>query len=272
MGMRGPSMLAIAVAVLAVATGSAYAEYRFCNRSEYSLSAAIGYRDGGDWVSRGWWHLLPGECQTLVDGPLQGRYYYTYAYSREPTAEGQEGLWSGEFYMCTGGPDRFAIRGVESCQARGYERHGFQEVDTSDRLSWTTQFVSPAHWPNEDSARIAGAQRMLNRLGYTAGRVDGEGGSRTRSAVEAFQRRAGVPADGEITPELVRMLSQAAPDRAFARDPVPTSPELSSPAPAAPAAIPSAPRTAAPPAAAEPDAWMPPRTVDDLTPSLTRRR
>ncbi len=266
---RGPAMMAAGMLFLAAASGRAQAEYRFCNRSEYPLSAAIGYRDGGDWVSRGWWHLLPGECQTLVEGPLQGRYYYTYAYSRVPTAEGQEGLWSGEFYMCTGS-DRFAIRGVENCDGRGHDRHGFQEVDIGDRVNWTTLFVSPSHWADEEAARIAGAQTLLNRLGYSAGRVDGEGGSRTRAAVEAFQRRSGLPADGEITPELVRRLAEASTDHGPARNPQPAGGERGG----REGTVPETGRreTRAPPSSAEPDAWIAPRTIEDMTPGLRRPR
>ncbi len=212
---RRGRMVAVAAGLIAAATAApAAAEFRFCNRTEYVISAAIGYRDGGDWVSRGWWLLLPGQCHRLVDGDLRARYFYTYAHSQGRTTEEPERLWSGEFYLCTR-PDAFAIRGVDSCQERGYERRGFQEVDVDGRTAWTTTFASPPDWPSLEAARIAGVQRLLTLLGHDAGSVDGAGGPRTRRAIEDFQERAGLPVDGEATAELLERLVAAFPDRPY---------------------------------------------------------
>ncbi len=42
--------------------------------------------------------------------------------------------------MCTRDKE-FTIRGTEDCLARGYERTGFFEVDTSEQRSWTVQLT-----------------------------------------------------------------------------------------------------------------------------------
>ena len=38
----------------------------------------------------------------------------------------------------------FTIRGTENCLARGYDRTGFFEVDTSEQRSWTVQLTDSA--------------------------------------------------------------------------------------------------------------------------------
>nr|WP_228028843.1 lytic murein transglycosylase [Donghicola mangrovi] len=55
------------------------------------------------------------------------------------------------------------------------------------------------------SDRIA-LQRSLNASGYDVGTPDGVFGTKTRTAIEAFQRRAGLPVTGEPSVELLRML------------------------------------------------------------------
>jgi hypothetical protein len=52
-------------------------------------------------------------------------------------------------------------------------------------------------------------QRLLTVLGYDPGPVDGLYGLQTRAALQAFQRRAGLPLSDELTPELVNHLTTA---------------------------------------------------------------
>jgi peptidoglycan hydrolase-like protein with peptidoglycan-binding domain len=57
---------------------------------------------------------------------------------------------------------------------------------------------------------IDAVQQKLVALGYLAGQPDGVAGASTRAAVQAFQKRAGLPADGEITNGLLDHLAVAA--------------------------------------------------------------
>jgi peptidoglycan hydrolase-like protein with peptidoglycan-binding domain len=52
-------------------------------------------------------------------------------------------------------------------------------------------------------------QKALTELGYDPGPVDGAMGSRTRSAIRAFQTALGLPVDGEVSVELRAALQQA---------------------------------------------------------------
>ena len=53
---------------------------------------------------------------------------------------------------------------------------------------------------------VSDPQRLLNERGYDAGPVDGLIGQKTRNAIVAFQRDAGLEPNGEINQALVEKL------------------------------------------------------------------
>ncbi|WP_193185093.1 peptidoglycan-binding protein [Nisaea sediminum] len=58
---------------------------------------------------------------------------------------------------------------------------------------------------------VAEAQGELTRLGLYDGRLDGLMGPKTRTAIRAFQKTAGIPQTGEVSPELLKRLKAATP-------------------------------------------------------------
>ena len=73
--------------------------------------------------------------RNVGEGPLVARFYYIYAVDYD-----RGGEWSGKAFMCTRDKE-FTIRGIEDCLARGYDRTGFFEVDTTEQRSWTVQLT-----------------------------------------------------------------------------------------------------------------------------------
>ena len=62
----------VAAVVLAwFAGGVASAQYTFCNKTSYALSAAVGYVDDEDLVTRGWWRLRAGECKRVLSDTVR---------------------------------------------------------------------------------------------------------------------------------------------------------------------------------------------------------
>ena len=57
------------------------------------------------------------------------------------------------------------------------------------------------------SAKIREAQTKLHADGFYNGKIDGVIGPKTRSAVMAFQTKAGLPANGELDPATLSSLS-----------------------------------------------------------------
>lgn len=108
---------------------SAEAGLDFCNNTDQTVSIAIGYNDSGTWTSEGWWNADPGECTTAVSGDLTRRYYYWRATSRDYS-------WENSRYMFCTTSEPFTIRDDENCEARGYERHPFNEIDVNGSTSF----------------------------------------------------------------------------------------------------------------------------------------
>lgn len=130
---RTLAVIAFAGAGLLGAAGAAKADFRVCNGTQSLVGGAIGYRTGEGWVTEGWWQIPANSCATLIEGPLQSRYYYLYA---EDASGG--GRWAGNINMCVA-DNEFRITGVEDCFARGFQRAGFKEYDTGRQRSWMIQ-------------------------------------------------------------------------------------------------------------------------------------
>ena len=119
----------------------AAADFRLCNNTTSRVGIALGYKENDGWTTEGWWNLSARSCETLLRGALVARYYYVYAVDYD-----RGGEWSGQAFMCTRDKE-FTIRGTEDCLARGYERTGFFEVDTTEQPSWTVQLTESAELP-----------------------------------------------------------------------------------------------------------------------------
>lgn len=113
----------------------ALADFRLCNNTGSRVGIAIGYKEGENWATEGWWNLSSRSCETLLRGALVARFYYIYAVDYD-----RGGEWSGKAFMCTRDKE-FTIRGIEDCLARGFDRTGFFEVDTGEQQAWTVQLT-----------------------------------------------------------------------------------------------------------------------------------
>jgi uncharacterized membrane protein len=127
--------LPTAAILLALGTIPAAADFRLCNNTGSRVGIALGYKDADGWTTEGWWNLSARSCETLVKGQLVARFYYVYAVDYD-----RGGEWSGKAFMCTRDKE-FTIRGIGDCLARGYDRTGFFEVDTTEQRSWTVQLT-----------------------------------------------------------------------------------------------------------------------------------
>ncbi len=66
--------------------------------------------------------------------------------------------------------------------------------------------ATPAAGAGPGKAEIAKAQAALARLGYQTGPADGVVGPRTRTALQAYLAKEGLPPSDRITPEIYRRL------------------------------------------------------------------
>lgn len=69
--------------------------------------------------------------------------------------------------------------------------------------------MPPASIPNvpaQASNRVLAVQQALAKLGYSVS-ADGVAGSRTRQAIEAFEKSRNMPVTGQMSPKLARELA-----------------------------------------------------------------
>jgi len=135
LGRTDPRAWLLALATLAAFASPAAADFRLCNNTGSRVGVSVGYNDGEEWVTEGWWNLAPRSCDTLLRGALVARFYYIYAVDYD-----RGGEWSGKAFMCMREKE-FTIKKTDDCLVRGFERAGFFEVDTGEQRSWTVQLT-----------------------------------------------------------------------------------------------------------------------------------
>lgn len=227
------SLAALLLALMLAWAGDAQADYRFCNATSYVLQGAVATPPPGTpdakqlsaasaasdaalaggtsverrWTSHGWTDILPGECQSVLPGPLAKGDYFVFARSIN-AHHGPIKYFSGNARFCTL-PDEFEIKGRENCAMRGYESHDFIRVHVKAGDEWTTTFDEPRDY-SLAQARIAGAQRLLQDNGLSLPKIDGYAAKNTRRAVMAFQRASGRSVTGAIDRDLILALIDGA--------------------------------------------------------------
>ncbi len=125
----------------------ASAELKLCNSTSSRIGVAIGYKDKDGWVSEGWWNVDSQSCALLIQDKLRARFYYVYAFDYDKGGE-----WGGSINMCTNDVE-FTIKGIDSCEGRGFKKSGFFEVDTQEQIDWTVKLTDQTEpSPSADNA------------------------------------------------------------------------------------------------------------------------
>ena len=103
---------------------SAPAGYSICNDGDGDIWAALGLKEGNDWLSRGWWRVVPGACAKAIVDPLSADKMWLFAEK------------SGQNLLVTG-PDKFCVTDIEfethgrgKCASRGLIEAGFAATNT----------------------------------------------------------------------------------------------------------------------------------------------
>jgi len=146
------SKIILGIVLFVLSSMVANADFRVCNATQNLVGVAIGYRAPNGWVSEGWWRIGPTRCETIIEGPLSSRFYYLHAEDSK-----MEGRWGGPVTMCLKDA-AFKIDGVNDCFTRGFQKGGFQEIDTGTQTSWMVQLTEPsASHTTSPSAKIPGS-------------------------------------------------------------------------------------------------------------------
>lgn len=198
---------AAAVLAAVVLVCPAAAETRLCNRTSVITEAAIGVVVGDTAATRGWFRLDPGQCRAILQSAeAPGRLFlHTRPIGEAPGASlGQPDHMS----LCIGDGD-FLVAGAQTCRQATHRLASFVEVRPTVVEGIGVLFLSEEADYDLPQARKAGIQRLLTRMGYDPGPVDGLEGPKTDAALRAFVTDLNLPADAAVLPDIFDRLLAA---------------------------------------------------------------
>ena len=103
---------------------AAPAGYSICNDSDGDIWAALGLKQGNDWLSRGWWHVAPGACAKAITAALATDNIYLLA-----ERGGHSLLVTGADKFCITDIE-FETHGRDKCAGHGLGEAGFAATNT----------------------------------------------------------------------------------------------------------------------------------------------
>lgn len=188
--------LTAATALAAFAATAAEAKYSFCNKTSYTLSAAIGYVDGDRLATRGWWRLRSGQCKVVLTEPTNPGRYFVYA-EGIPGHRGPTRAWSGDTQLCVEVNGFFNLRNQEVCRDDPDRQRSFFDVEVTPAAggNWQTDFAESSNF-TVYTAEVAGVQRLLSDIGKTTGQPDGSLGKDTQRIIAAYRKDKNLPENG----------------------------------------------------------------------------
>ncbi len=112
-----------------------------CNKTNHLVWVATGMLKDDNFESRGWARLLADSCAQVYSQNLTDRFYFYYAEAVDAQGNtvieaGRRKVWGGDITLCTKST-RFVIHSNEACRARGFDQHGFIQLDTGTAPKWT---------------------------------------------------------------------------------------------------------------------------------------
>ena len=179
--------------------------------SAANLLAKGGWRQGLGWAREV--ILKPGFDCGLSEGPEQTPDQWRASGARRadglPWTQADAGAtWTLLLPIGSTGPAFLA--GTNHYAIRKYNNSVAYALSVgllADRVAGGSGLITP--WPKEVplslTDRMAAQQALLSK-GFSPGQIDGVAGLGTRQALRAWQKSVGLPADGYLSPEMIRRL------------------------------------------------------------------
>ncbi len=168
----------------------AQADLRLCNRTSYVLSAATSTIKNTDSLTQGWTRIIPGDCASVIKGPLGAASYLVYARSALSHA-GPPRAWGGAFPICVKDADFVTHQAVTQPYCTGGDTFAlpFAPVNMKGQRDWTMNLDETPALGSLTGAQLAGVKRLLTDNGYKVGPIDAKPGKPTGAALADFRTR-----------------------------------------------------------------------------------
>jgi uncharacterized membrane protein len=178
------ALISAATAALPALTQPARADLQICSRMSYVVEAAIAVEDKAAAATRGWFRVDPGQCRTVLQGPIDNAKLYIHAralavYGGPPLPQ------QGHANFCVGS-DSFTLPATQNCNRVGQKIARFTAVKPSETEKGVTAYLAEDAEYTDEQARDAAIQRLLVIAGYDANPIDGVRGAKTDAALAQF--------------------------------------------------------------------------------------
>jgi membrane-bound lytic murein transglycosylase B len=186
-------------------------------------SLADAMHSAGNYLEKiGWKRNMPVAIEVRL--PAQFEWQQAQLQHRLPVSE-----WAAKGVLSSAGEALPEVDGLAAIVLpQGYSGPAFMVFDNFDAIMEWNRSLSYALTTAQLADRLDGSdelagtleetavsreqmmalQQVLNDMGYDAGEVDGIAGSRTESAIRAYQRAQRLPADGYAAPNLIEHVVQ----------------------------------------------------------------
>jgi uncharacterized membrane protein len=124
----------------------------FCNRTKTIIWTAYGREIQGRAQSKGWYRLMPEQCEKVVREKLTEPVIYAFASAEKPEGAGVAETWGGTKIFCTK-ESSFDFEDSTNCGGRGSSGTGFFQINTNGQPSINFEFVPRAEPPAEPPAQ-----------------------------------------------------------------------------------------------------------------------
>jgi uncharacterized membrane protein len=144
LGAPGADMNALYAKLVVEATKQQTASgLTLCNRTQSIIWSAYGRENQGRAQSRGWYRLMPEQCEKVVRERLTEPFIYAFASAEKPEGAGVAETWGGTKIFCTK-DSSFDFEDSTNCGGRGSTSTGFFQINTNGQPSITFEFVPRA--------------------------------------------------------------------------------------------------------------------------------
>lgn len=108
-----------------------------CNPRAAAVFGAVGYKEGENWMAKGWYRIDPNQCVYLRPGSLDQRYWYFRLIGGGAEVKG------GEHLFCVHAENAFEMKDADQCPASG-ARAGFTQIDLGEGSAKKVGYVTDA--------------------------------------------------------------------------------------------------------------------------------
>lgn len=119
------TLRAMVTSVLFVLSSQCFAGLIVCNNTAQPSNIALGWKEGTDWVSKGWWEVQPRDCRLLIIGELRNKYYYYYAESKSGDLKWND---SKEAHFCTTDDKFYYNSNSDNCVGENFRRVDVEHI------------------------------------------------------------------------------------------------------------------------------------------------